>query len=160
MRETSFFLRTQRWTSRSTRPRAGRERLCNQTFTRPKVKINRQGPFAHFNPQHSLLCHMGLYYFEFEFERKKLPINSWCSARGEGGRSQTETMRNPGERGKQRTGVLRKGAKPDPPSKTYPSNLFPPRHECFFLNQFDPLQAHSNSYSTVSFTRIIYYYRH
>ena len=22
---------------------------------------------AHFNPQHWLLCHMGLYYFEFEF---------------------------------------------------------------------------------------------
>lgn len=29
-----------------------------------------------------------------------------------------------------------------------------------FLNQFAPLQAHSNSYSAGSFTRIIYYYRH
>jgi hypothetical protein len=28
-----------------------------------------------------------------------------------------------------------------------------------FLNQFVPLQAHSNSNSTVSFTRIIHYYK-
>jgi hypothetical protein len=129
-------------------------------------------------------------------------------------------MRNPGESGNQRTGILRKGAKPDPPSKTDPSILCPPCHECFkvvlfvldeasnglseiyyrrktrftcpvsfsvvapkinftslssrsyynlpvlrlylelpFLNQFAPLQAHSNSNSTVSFTRIIHYYK-
>jgi hypothetical protein len=32
----------QRWTSRPTRPRAGRERLCNQTFTKPPAAVPRE----------------------------------------------------------------------------------------------------------------------
>ena len=37
---------------------------------------------------------------------------------GGGRKVKTKSMRNPGESGRQRTSVLRKGAKPDPPSKT------------------------------------------
>jgi hypothetical protein len=51
---------------------ARRACLCPPALSRVTFMRDAHAPAAghstHFNPHHWLLCHMGLYYFEFEFE--------------------------------------------------------------------------------------------
>ena len=43
-------------------------RRVGEVMCQSSTHVNEQRTRAHFYPQHWLLCHMGLYKFEFEFE--------------------------------------------------------------------------------------------